>query len=376
MLRFIFRNLLLERFKTLLTCGALGAVIALLLLLEGFERGLEAQLRRVSLDRGADLILVQSGISNLTASRSVLPQLARGAAEEVPGVRAAHPMTGISVIYEQEGRKTPIFLMVYDTFGGPKEMASGSRPSGGRDIVLDASLAKRYGLAPGDSFRVAGFPFRISGFSQGTAALFTPYGYINYDGLIDFYFEADLAEDISAFPLLSFLLVELVPGANPAAVAQALEKAVPEADAVVPEILAANDAMLGTALFGSALGLLKTIGTLIGVLVVAMLLFASIAARQRELGVLKAIGFRNGWLFRLVLSEALLLTTAAIPPGIILAWAVAHLTHWFEPIYLVLPFEPLPFVRALAACAAFAALGALVPARLVSRIDPALVFNP
>lgn len=372
----ILRHFLFEPFKTLLTCAALGSVIALILLLEGFERGLEAQLRGIALDRGGDLILVQSGISNLTGARSVLPQLARAEAEGVPGVKDAHPMTGISVIYDQDSRKTPIFLLVYDTFGGPREMASGKPLSGGRDIVLDQSLADRYGLAPGDSFVVSGFGFRIAGFSKETAALFTPYGFINYDALIDFYFEADLAEDISAFPLLSFLLVELEPGIAPSKVAQALEKAVPEADALSPGVLAANDAKLGTALFGSALDLLKFIGTLIGVLVVGMLLFASVAGRQRELGIMKAVGFRNGKLFRMVLSEALILTAAAIPPGIFLAWAVARLIHWSEPLYLVLPLDPASLLRAMAACAVFAVLGALIPARLVAGVEPGLVFNP
>lgn len=376
MLRLTLRRLRHQPSRTLLTCVALGGVIALLLVLAGFERGLEAQLRRIALDRGADLILVQAGTSNMTGARSVLPQAARAQAESVPGVAAAHPLTGIPVIYEQAGRRTPVFVLVHDSVGGPRRLTSLRPGAPERGIVLDESLARRYGLLPGDTFRVSDFPFEVQGVAKGAAALFTPFAFIRYDALIDFYLEADLAEDISAFPLLSFLLVRLHPGADREAAARALEAAVPDADVHSPEALAASDARLGTAMFGSVLDLLKSVGTLIGMLVVAMLLFSSVTGRLRELGILKAIGFPNPMLFRLVLAEALILMAAAAPVGLFLAWAIAGLVHAFVPLYLILPFAPASLAGSLALCILFALLGALLPARWAGRIDPARVFNP
>jgi putative ABC transport system permease protein len=376
MARLLFRHFLHQPSRTLLTCAALGGVIALLLLLTGFERGLDAQLRRVALDRGADLILVQAGMENFTGARSALPQWVRARAEQVDGVEAVHPMTGLSIIYEQGGRRTPAFLFVHDSAGGPVHVV---RPRPGpkeRGIILDKSLARKYGLAPGDTFTVSGFPFEIQGLTSGAAALFTSFAYIHYDALIDFYFEADLAEDITAFPLLSYLLVTLAPGNDREAVARELEAAVPEADVFTPEALAQNDARLGDAMFGSVLGLLETIGALIGVLVVAMLMFAAVAGRLREMGILKAIGFNNGRLFRLVVSEALLLTAAAVPVGMVLAETTARLIGALQPQYLILPLEAGALVRTLAVCAGFAVLGALAPMRWVGRIDPARVFQP
>lgn len=376
MFRLLFRHFLHQPSRSLLTCIALGGVIALLLLLGGFERGLDAQLRNVAKDRQADLILVQAGMKNFTGARSVLPQIVRARAEKVSGVEAVHPMTGLSIIYEQDGRRTPAFLFVYDSAGGPERTVGQSSETMDHGIILDISLARKHDLAPGDTFRVSGFPFVIQGLTSGAAALFTSFAFTRYDALIDFYFEADLAEDISAFPLLSYLLVTLAPGADRSDVTRALEEAVPEADVFTPETLAGNDARLGEAMFGSVLRLLKTVGALIGVLVVAMLTFSSVSGRLRELGILKAIGFSNPRLFRLVLCEALLLTAASIPLGMALAGTVAGLVHAFQPQYLILPLESASLARTIALCAGFAVLGALLPARWVGHVDPARVFQP
>ncbi|HEX9640444.1 MAG TPA: ABC transporter permease [Candidatus Krumholzibacteria bacterium] len=375
MLRLVLRQLALDRTKTALTCVAIGGVVALLLLLEGFEQGLYEQLRRTVLDRGGSLIVTQAGVSNMTAARSVLPQLAREEVESVDGVRTAHPLTGLPVIYPGKGRKTPIFLVVYDTAGAPSRIVSGRAIRGEREIIIDRSLAQRYDLYPGDPLVVSDFRFEIVGVSEGTAALFTPFAFINYDSLIDFYLEADLARDISAFPLLSFLVVELSPGADRAAVLEAIEDSVPSVDVFEPSVLANNDVKVGAALFGPTLWLLKGIGSVIGILVVGMLMFASVGGRLRELGVLKAIGFGNRRLFVLVAMEAVIVTVLSVPIGIGLARAVATLIGRVDPLYLILPLEPAPMLRTLLACLGFAVFGALAPARTMSRVDPALVFH-
>lgn len=57
------------------------------------------------------------------------------------------------------------------------------------------------------------FEFTITGITRGASAYFSAFGFVRFDDLIDFYFESDLAADVSTFPLLSFLLVELEDGA-------------------------------------------------------------------------------------------------------------------------------------------------------------------
>ncbi len=295
-MRLIYRQLLYDPARTALTILAIAAVVSVILVLEGFNQGLLAQLRNTVMQRQADLIVTQAGVSNMIATRSVLPQFARDDVEAVDGVVAAEPLTGIPVIYAEGEQRTPIFLFVYDTGGGPKRLLSGTPALAPRDIVIDHSLAEKYDLRPGNAFIISDFEFHISGISDQSAAFFTPFAFARYDDLIDFYFESDVAADISTFPLLSFLLVKTNPNVSAVAVEKAIESAVPEADVFVPEKLAQEDESLGRVLFGPIMELLIGVGYVIGVLVIGIIMFSEVDTRRREFGVLMALGFSDRYL--------------------------------------------------------------------------------
>ncbi|MEX0915089.1 MAG: ABC transporter permease, partial [Wenzhouxiangellaceae bacterium] len=123
------------------------------------------------------------------------------------------------------------------------------------------------------------------------------------------------------------------------------------------------------------LTLLIGVAYLIGVLVTAIILFAAVNARRQEFGVLKALGFGHRYLSTSVLLEALVLALIAIPVGIATATVIAWVIEASMPLYRILATEPVPVLRTAIACVVFAAAGALLPVRLIRRIDPALVFR-
>jgi ABC-type antimicrobial peptide transport system permease subunit len=375
MLRLLYRQFRLDPVRTLLTWIAIAAVVAVVLILEGFNEGLMRQMRETVEKRGGDLILTQAGVSNMSIARSVLPQYTRLDVEEIEGVAAAHPLTAIYVIYEQDEVRTPVFLVVYDSGGGPDGFVAGGPPTGAREIVIDRSLAEKYGLDVGEALVVTGFRFTISGITRDNASAFTPLGFVRFDDLIDFYFESDLATDISTFPLLSFLLVEMADDADPEEVAARIEGSIPSADVHATGQLARNDEIVGRVLFGPIFRLLIGIGYVIGALVVGIIMFSAVNARRREFGVIKALGFTHGFMSLVVLTEALVLTAAAFPAGALMAGVFAAVVEGTAPLYRILPAEPLPLLRTAAACVVFAAAGAMAPLRRLRRIDPGIAFR-
>lgn len=287
-LKLIYRQLIYERFRTALNCVAIAGALAVILLREGFQSGLLNQLKNVSFSRGTDLIVAQSGVTNFVASRSLLPQLSRQRIEAIEGVVEAHPITMVPVIYEQEGyRKSPIFFVVYDTGGGPSRIKAGRAAEKPRELVIDESLAVLYDLKVGDPFIVADFKFRISSIAEQASALFTAFSFINYDDMIDFFFDSDLVGDISNLLLLSYLLVEFQPGVDRTTIAAAIEAAEPEGDVFTPEQLLRHDVALGPTLFGPVMGVLIGAGYVIALLVVGMIMFASVHARLRNSGAMQ-----------------------------------------------------------------------------------------
>lgn len=370
-----WRRLRLDPLKTIMTAFAIGAVIAVILVLEGFEQGLYAQLLRMVKNRGGDLIATQAGVSNFIAVRSTLPQLSRRDVEAVKGVLNAYPITAIGLIYEKEGKRTPVYLIVYDVLGGPVEIEEGQKIGGERDIVIDVSLARKHDLKVGDDFIISDFAFRIAGITRDEAAFMMPIAYVSYDGMLDLFFESEIAPDITTFPLLSFLLIEVDPAADREVVAREIEAAVPAVDVFTPEQLAARDVALGRLFFGPVMGLLVAIAYVIGLLVVGLIMYAEVNGELRSYGVLKALGFSHKRLAFAVLVQAVLFVAVSLPIGLLLGQGLAVLIHAFAPLYLIRIFEPFVFVRTILASIIFAVIGALIPLRSIRRVDPMIAFQ-
>lgn len=372
----IYRQLVYEPFRTLITAAAIASALAVILLLEGFQSGLLIQLKKVALNRGADLIVAQKGVTNFVASRSVLPQLSRQRVEAVDGVVEAYPITMVPVIYQKPGfRKSPVFFVVYDVAGGPSTLKEGHAPQAPREIVIDESLAVIFDLHVGDSFTVADYDFRVAGIAWQASALFTAFAFINYDDMIDFYFDSDLVGDISNLPLLSYLLVELESNADRNAVAAAIDLAEPEGDVFTPDTLSRNDMALGKTLFGPVLGVLIGAGYVIALLMVGMITFATAHARRRDYGVLKAVGFSNGNLARAMVAESLTMMILALPVAVLVALAGAWVIETQVPLYFVPIVQAEQLARTLVGALGVGLVGTYLPYRLIARLDPSIVFR-
>lgn len=376
MFRLIYRQLVYEPFRTLITVAAIASALAVILLLEGFQTGLLVQLKNVALNRSADLIVAQKGVTNFVASRSVLPQLSRQRVESVNGVVEAYPITMVPVIYQKAGfRKSPVFFVVYDVAGGPSALIEGHAPQAPREIVIDESLAVLYALQVGDPFVVAEFEFRVAGIARNASALFTAFAFINYDDMIDFYFDSDLVGDISNLPLLSYLLVALQPGVDRNAVATAIEMVEPEGDVFTPETLSQNDIAIGRTLFGPVMGVLISAGYVIALLMMGMITFASAHARRRDYGVLKAFGFSNDNLARAMVAESLAMMILALPAAVFLALAGAWIIETQVPLYFVPIVNGEQLARTFVGALVAGLVGAYLPYRLIAKLDPSIVFR-
>ncbi len=375
MIRLAWKSGLLRPGRAILMVVSVAVVLAEILVLEGFLAGTYAQLRQAVLRRGGDVMVAQAGVTNFLATRSILPQRTRAAVEALPGVGSTYPLAALGAIYEQGERRSPIIILVFDDAGGPTEIAAGRAPNGEREVAIDLSLARRYGLVPGDTLRLSDFDFTISGISRGSAALFTPFTFVTFDTLIDFYFESDVADDIAAFPLLSFLAVEAAPGVDPVELAATISEEIDDADAILPQVLAQNDENMGRELLGPILNLLLGLSYGIGAMAIGMFMFAAVRSRRKSLGVLRALGFRPRDLIVGVIAEAVATTLMAIPLGILIAVALAALIQRIAPVYLLQVMESEALLRTAAIALLLAVLGALVPLRMLLRLDPATAFR-
>ncbi len=375
MIRLAWKNALLRPGRTVLIVLSVAAVLAEILVLEGFLAGSYTQLRQAVLRRGGDVMVAQAGVTNFLATRSILPQQTRAAVEAIPGVSGTHPLAALAAIYEAGDLRTPIIVLVYDDAGGPAGIMSGRPPTEDGEIAVDHALAERYGLVPGDTLTLSDYDFTISGITRGEAALFTPFAFMNFDTLIEFYFDSDVASDIAAFPLLSFLAVDAAPGTDPAELAERITAQVADAQAILPKDLALNDEGLGRELLGPILNLLLGLSYGIGAMAIGMFTFAAVRSRRKTLGVLRALGFTARDIVTGIVAEAVAIAVAAIPPGLLLAIGLAALIEWVAPVYLLQVMEPRALLQTALVAVVLAVLGALAPLRMLMRLDPATAFR-
>lgn len=360
------RNLLQNMPRLALSVAGVALAVQLILVLAGFLAGMNRQVTAYHDRAPGSVVVAQAGVRNLLGATSLLPPGAADAVRATEGVAAAVPILSQAVILDLHGKKQFTYLVAYDPQlgGGPWQLAAGREPAADDELVFDRVLAERHGIAPGDRVDVLGRTFRVTGLSEGTTSWMTSY----------FFIRKSAAEALLRAPgATSFLLVSPAQGVPPAVLRDRL-RAVPGVEATLTRDAAANDLALFARIFSAPLRLMVGIAFLVGTLVVGLVIYTATVERQREYGVLKALGAGNGLLYRMVTVQALIAAVAGSLAGVGLAFGAARLIMALRPQFLV-ALEPSAIARALVAGLAMALLAAFLPARVIAALAPADVFR-
>jgi putative ABC transport system permease protein len=360
------RQLASEPAKLAVTVAAVSAAVALVLLLSGLRSGISEQVT-LYVDRQPPVLVAQAGSRNFLAQTSVLPETLGERLERVPGVAAATPISQQFAMLTLHERRVLAVLIGYDPgeAGGPWELESGRAPRGAGELVLDRVVASEHGLRVGSVLAYRGAPLRIVGVSNGTSGLMTPLAFST----------RETANALRRQPgTANFFLVQPDSGATPDALAARIERQVSGVSALTRAEVAANDRSLFAAVFSKILLPMVAIAFVVAILVIGLAVYGSTAERDREYATLKALGLRRSALFRLVGVQAGVLAFAGTALGTLLGFAAARGISTLAPKYLIAIGSGTVALVA-ASAVAMAVLAALLPARLLARIDPATAFR-
>ncbi|HEX9775463.1 MAG TPA: ABC transporter permease [Actinomycetota bacterium] len=170
---------------------------------------------------------------------------------------------------------------------------------GAKEVVLSESYAQREEIEVGETFSISGEKFAVAGLAQPplggeSADVYLPLG------------ELQRLSDREGRS--SALFVRASDAGSVAAVRAAIEDALPGARVTSAEELAGqiSGSLVDAANLADRLGLILSIVLLVAAFLFASLLtLSSVAKRVRELGTLKAIGWRKGLVVRQVVGESL-----------------------------------------------------------------------
>lgn len=369
-----FRNLFHDRVRLAVTLIGILFSIVLVAVQLGLYLGASRMITANIDQANADLYITAFGAKSFEDGGVLLSSRERHQALATPGVASVTPLlVSFSEWRKPSGGSTRVVVVGADAEDGglePWDLVAGSwddikAPNG---IGVDQTYLKDLDVSGvGDTAQIGQGRVRISALTQGIRS-FTQSPYV--------YMPLSRARQILGYPsdAATFQLVNLVPGADPQKVREALLTRLESAEVLTKKEF--RDRSLtqwlfrtgaGVALIGGAL-----LGILVGTVIVAQTLYSSTKDHINEFATLRALGSSSGYIHKVILAQAGLSAVIGYVLGMAIALMVVFASRATPlPIIMTPGLAGALFSVTLFMCA-ISAISAIVK---VTKIDPATVFS-
>ena len=358
----VLKTLLRQRTRTALTVLGISIGITTVVALGVITAGMKATATGLATGGGADFMVAQDGASDMSFSAVAERDVA--ALEKRSDIEHVTPF----VLEILRVRSNPFFLL----FGArPKDVPSqelslseGRWPVGARsrEVVLGADAADKTDARIGEFLTLEQERFRVVGTYRSDDKTRDGGAFAPLDAVQRLANKADVVT--GAF-------VTVAPGRDVGEVASSIERELPQLVTVrnaedykqIDQGMEIMDATnLAISLLAVGIGAIGVMNTMI----------MSVFERTREIGIIRAIGWRSSRILRMIGFESLLLCliacVAGIAVGVLASRAVLlvpAVSSWIDPVY-----DVGIFVRALVVGVAVAVAGAAYPAFRALRLSP------
>ena len=375
-----WQNLLYEKTRLWVAIAGVAFAVLLIFMNLGFLGALTATTVNFYEKFNGDLFLSSPETLEIS-STSVFPIERLYQAEGIPGVERAMPLYSGYLLWrnpEPPYDSRAIFVYAYNLGDPVFTIPALQTPQAKRQlqqpniVFFDSSSRPEYGpTAIGTTTELSKRKVTIGGtYSLG--------GGFAADGTV-IMSDLNFIRYLSPRPLnlVDTGLITLAPGAHPSRVAAALRKALP-ADVKVftkEEIINRDKAYwIGSTSIGFIFGLGVLVSFIVGVVIVYQILYTDIRDHLPEYATMKAMGYRNRYLFKVVLQEAMLLAAMGYVPGLIVSLGLYELTRRATAGGLPMAMDGGRVVFVLMLTAAMCSASGLISVRKAIATDPAEVF--
>lgn len=361
---FVWKNLRRRRLRTILTLCGIGMAVGAFVGLVGFSRAFEQQWLRIYSSSGIDITVIRGTFVNTSLNESAAAKI-----RSLPDVAQAAPM-----IFNVMDLTPEVTALVYGWEADSFEFSSLKILAGQRfhdsqpEVMLGDLLAQDLKKKPGDILEIQGTQFTVAGIYHGASSL-------EADALI---MPLDQLQQLTSLQgKASTVHVRLRPAPRGEAwnayVKQAeaqIEAAVPGLNAV-PAAERASDNQIVKMAQATAWGT-SALAIIIGILGIANTMVMSVFERTREIGILRAMGWRRSHVLALILLEAAALGLGGGLLGIILGWCALRVLSVLPQTASIISSSvswPL-LVEAMGVAALSGLIAGAVPAWRAGRLSP------
>jgi ABC-type lipoprotein release transport system permease subunit len=360
----VFKNLFRRKGRTLLTLLGIAIGVAAIVALGAMAAGMRAGYTAMTEGSEADLVLTQASAMDIT-----MGGLEEQVGEQLLGWPEVAEIDGVLIGNVQTEGSPYFYLFGYDPQGFAIEhfrIVEGaglaeSQRTRGQPLLLGQDAADNLKKEVGDSLRMTGGTFRIVGIFE-TGDAFEEGGAV---------IPLDEAQTLLLQPRrVGLYYIRLREPEDEARLRTRVDRHFTDVALSTTSEFADRQQVIEYMEY-FAWGI-AAIAILIGGLVMTNTLFMSVFERTREIGLLRAVGWRRGQVMRLILAESLVLSflggLLGIGLGVLMVTGLRSSAGFFGS--LGTHFPPDLFVRALVTVMVLGLVGGAYPAWRASRLLP------
>lgn len=371
-----FSNLRRRRGRTIFLILSLSVGVAMMVAVMSVTAAMQASVESKLREFGANMVVMPKtlvmpityGGVNIAAVETPVAELTEEDAALVASIQRKDAIRGISPklvgAIRIDGEE---FMLVGTRFRDELKMKpwwhiQGDKPSLSRDILIGATAAQQLHKKAGDKLILGGKEFRVTGvldeqFSTEDRAIFADLKetgiLFNRVGWVSF---IEVSTWCAACPVET--IVEQISAKLPHARVLAIKQLV---EAELSQVkLATSFAMALTAII-----------LVVGSLIVLLTMMAAVRERTPEIGILRAMGFRQSHIMKLILLEGIVISLIAGCLGAIVgSIAALVLSGSVAGLETPLLFDPWFAGMAIVVAVIMGTLPTIYPARKASQLDP------
>lgn len=362
------QNLLSEKVGFLISVAGIALSVFLISFLLSLFRGWDEGVGRFVERVDANVWVAREGTSDFLNAASILPtNMGRDLGRE-DGVSGAFPLIVRPMNIEVKDKETGTHLVGYDPetgVGGPYKHESGADVPGDDEVIIDTAFGKQNGVGIGDTIEATGRTLDIVGTSSGGDFVFSQTMFVSLDTARDMLGMDDWN---------TFYLLQLDDNADVDTVVAAVEQDFDATSAFSSDEFAqaTRDRIMKSVI--PILIVVLILAFVVGVAITGLTIYNSTVEKAREYGILKAIGFTNRYLFRLVMEQSVATCLLGFIVGaggtVIATRFVGDLVPQFVTL---LRWQDIALV--LLTTLIMSVIAAVLPVRRIANVDPVAVFS-
>ena len=359
------RNMGAGKARTAFSVAGVAVATLLLCFVVGLYRGWNEELVAYIHETRADIWVVGKGADSFFTP-SIIFNTTVSDVREVKGVKQVNTLLGRPLKLRKGSEGWDSYVLGYDPagIGGPVSIKQGRGSPEPGEIVIDDVLARASGLEVGDEVQAGLRRLKVIGISEGGNLVLAQLSFVNIE-------EARILIGLDA--IVNFVLVRVDAG-QAGDVAARINANVSGVEAFKAETFAANSQQVLRRSILPILLVIVLMAVVVGTIVVGLTVYTAAIEKEREFGILKALGVPAFGLLRVVFEQSLVCGALGFILGIVLTFATASLAQALIPQVVTL-FRWQDMAAVAGAAAVMSIVASFIPLQRILRVDTLSVFK-